>query len=425
MTALPTSRPPLAETYSSLVAFLCGALALTAPSGYSIGPVLLLLASLSLVFRRPKLRLDGQDRAILLVLLGYAALLILFAGLHREGSSGLADPLRFLLAVPVLIWLLAHPPRLAWLWAGFALGAVGAGTFAAWQKFALGLPRPDGFSHAIQFGNLCVLLATLCLAGLGWASTRARRGAWYLVLGLGALGGLTGSILSGSRGGWVALLPMLAVLVAAFARRFSWKAWGALVGAGVVVAALAWVIPQTGIQKRYDQAVAEITQYASGERISTSIGRRFDMWKGAVHLFQEKPLLGWGESAYRPAMQALAEEGRVHPDVGDYDHAHNEFFDRAAKQGAVGLLGLLALYGVPLLLFGRGLWSPDIGRRALAAAGCLLPIGFMGFGLTQSFLAHNSGVTVYAFWLVLLWSAFRHVAPREAQVPLRGRAVME
>ena len=50
-------------------------------------------------------------------------------------------------------------------------GAIGACIFAIYQKFGLGLARPHGYTHPIQFGNLSMLLGVFCLAGLGWAST--------------------------------------------------------------------------------------------------------------------------------------------------------------------------------------------------------------------------------------------------------------
>ncbi|HSP32123.1 MAG TPA: ligase, partial [Halomonas sp.] len=48
--------------------------------------------------------------------------------------------------------------------------------------------------------------------------------------------------------------------------------------------------------------------------------------------------------------------------------------------------------------------AANLEVRALAVAGVLLPVAYIDFGLTQTLMEHNSGVMVYAFWLVVLWS---------------------
>lgn len=65
------------------------------------------------------------------------------------------------------------PPKVGHIKNGVitALGAICACIFAIYQKLGLGLPRPNGHTNAIQFGNLSMLLGVFCLAGLGWAST--------------------------------------------------------------------------------------------------------------------------------------------------------------------------------------------------------------------------------------------------------------
>lgn len=75
--------------------------------------------------------------------------------------------------------------------------------------------------------------------------------------------------------------------------------------------------------------------------------------------------------------------------------------------GMIGLGVLLALYLVPMSLFGRELHAPDLQQRSLAIAGVLLSVAYIDFGLSQSFLTHNSGVMMFAFLLAVLWGCFR------------------
>ena len=117
---VPRSEP--LSHVTSLAVFLMGALALVVPSGYSIGPVLLLLASAALLFKRFKCSsfvLLPQDRWIIVALVAYGLVVGVMSAVEL-GSRGFDRPLRFLLAIPVLLLILRYPPRLSWLWGGVA-----------------------------------------------------------------------------------------------------------------------------------------------------------------------------------------------------------------------------------------------------------------------------------------------------------------
>ncbi len=390
-----------------MAAFLLMAIALVVPSGYSLGAVMLLLGSVVLLGKRGELTLRRADLAIMAVLTAYALVVIAEAWWDGQGSRGMDRPLRFLLAIPALLLVLAFPPRAAAIWAGLATGGILAGGWAGWQKLVEGVERAGGHTYVIQFGNISMLSAILCAAGLGWALVQPRAKLWVALLALGIAGGVLGSLFSGTRGGWVGIPVVLWVLYRGYGRDLPGK-WKTLALVAVlVVGTMAYAIPQTGVQSRVGQAVNDIQRYASQENRTSSVGARFEMWKGAAHLIAEKPLLGWGENGYQEGMQRMADDDVIHPFITTFDHAHNEFIDATAKRGLLGLVVLLALYLVPMRLFARQLAAPDMQLRAFAVAGVLLPVAYFDFGLTQVFMAHNSGVMVYAFLLPVLWAGFR------------------
>ena len=414
----PASSSPLATLtlghYTSFSVFLLGFLSLIIPTGYSIGAVLLLLGSAVLLMHRPGPSLSREDWMIVSVLVAYALVGIAEAWWDGQGMRGVDKPIRFVLAIPALLLVMAYPPRLAWMWCGLALGAIGAGTWASWQKLVEGVERATGYTFVIQFGNLSMLLGILCLAGLGWAVVQPNRRGWVALLLLGAVFGVLGSLFSGSRGGWIGIPVVLLVLHRSYGQQLPLKLKTAALGvvlAGVVAAV---AIPQTGVMQRFEVAVRDISQYIHHDNPVTSIGRRFEMWKGAAYLVAEKPLFGWGNTGYRQGMQQLAQQGVIHPDVLNYGHAHNEFIEAFVKRGLVGLLVLLMLYLVPIRFFSRHLDTKDLQVRSLAVAGVLLPVAYIEFGLTQAFLNHNSGVMMYAFWLSVLWGTYRHYSDRLA-----------
>lgn len=393
------------RSVTGIAVFLMGALALIVPSGYSIGPLLLLLVSISLLFLQSPYSLTSKDRWIILTLVVYG---VVVGGLSiiDLGAKGFDRPLRFLLAIPVLLLILRFPPRQTWLWSGLSLGAIGAGSWGLWQRFGNGIERVGGYLHPIQFGNLSMLMGMLCLAGLGWAVLQRRRAIWVVLLLLGALLGMLGSLMSGSRGGWVGLPVIGYVLYRGFGRQLPLALKVSVAGLVVTLATLVFVLPQTGVQQRVNSAISDISLYVSGEESNTSLGLRFEMWRGASQLIIQRPLLGWGESGYEAEMINLGQQQTISPVAAQFGHAHNEFIDALAKRGVVGLAALVMLYMVPLKMFASGVVHENLQIRALALAGTLLPVAFIDFGLSQTFLAHNSGAMFYAFWLAVIWGCY-------------------
>lgn len=412
--SLPSAASFTLHLYTSLAVLLLGAIALVVPSGYSLGAVMLLLGSAVLLVKRPAIALQRHDWLVIAALVAYAAIGVLEAWWDGQGSRGIDKPIRFLLAVPAMLLIMAYPPRLSWMWGGLAVGAIASGSWAAWQKLVQGVWRADGHTYVIQFGNLNMLMGVLCLAGLGWAVVQPRRSLWVGFLALGAVAGILGSLFSGSRGGWIGFPLVLLVLYRGYGRELpgTWK-----VGMAAVVllgATLAFSLPQTGVQSRVNDAVSDVTRYISGESQTSSVGARFEMWKGAAHLIAERPVTGWGDNGYRQRMQELGEQGVIHPGVTVYGHAHNEFIDAFAKRGVFGIAVLLALYLVPLKLFSKNIAAQNLSTRSVAVAGMLLSVAYIDFGLSQVFLAHNSGVMMFAFWLAVLWGVTSRINKRDA-----------
>jgi O-antigen ligase len=404
--ATTRSTSELPHQLTGVAVFLLTAVSLAIPSGYSIGAVILLFAGMGLILTRRVPVLSKQDGWVIAALVAYALVSMLEAGWDGHGSRGFDKPSRFILAIPALLWVLRYPPKLVYVWGGIALGAISAGTWGGWQKLVEGVGRAQGHTHVIQFGNLSMLLGVLCMAGLGWAVVQRHRGVWVALLLAGAAGGVMGSLFSGSRGGWVGFPIVLLVLYRAYGTQLS-TSWKVAAMSAVLVGGLTvYAVPQMGVQARVHQAFSDVALYVSGENRSTSVGSRFEMWRGATLLIQEKPLMGWGSNGYADAMADFGEAGVISAEAARYGHAHNEFIDAFAKRGLLGLVALLALYLVPMRLFARHLQASHLTTRAVATAGVLLPVTFMDFGLTQVFMEHNSGVMMYAFMLAVLWGIY-------------------
>lgn len=395
-------------------------LALWLPSGYSYGAVLLLLAALASMMlwcRQPVSRaawwLSGAFAAM-------AALWLLDVG-AAWGWGSMDRPIKYLLALPCVFYLMAYAPRANWLWAGIAGGAIGSGLVGIYQLAVKGLWRANGFTNAIQYGNLSMLLAVM--SGLLLLAQWSRWQPWQrLVLGVAVLLGGTGSLLSQSRGGWLALVVLLPVFAWLFLRISGRRQvyWGLV--ALTVVAGILSQIPS--IEMRVDEARQEVQTYAEKGDGRSSVGHRLAHWRLAWDMGLQKPLVGWGRAGYREEKARRVEAGQAPAVVLQYDHAHNEVLDLFAKRGLMGVLVLAIFYAVPLWLF----WpraqrirdaAGQVDRESLALClvGMALPLSYVGFGITQVFLAHNSGNLFYLFMCPLILAALHQ---RRAFLRLSG-----
>lgn len=387
-------------------------LTLPLPSGYSIGMLLLLLGSLALPFVRLRYPLLSEDRWLIGSFLGVFVVSAALNFYHGLPGSSYELPSRLLLVVPVLFALIAFPARFSFFWLGLVPGVTITG---AWGLVASAADvRFGAHMNPIQFGNISMLLGLLALVGLLWARDQPGAGWWKLWLMLGAAAGILGSFLSGARGGWLCLL-LVFVLGAWFIWRggYPFRALLAVVLVSGLFACSYW-LDFAGIQTRVDTAAIEVTSFFYGGNVDTSSGLRLHMWRWGWHAFLERPLLGWGD------FQGIYEYAQGHFMVSDsvknLSHLHNEILDRLAKFGLVGGATLLATYFIPLVIFWRHRCRSDGGLRPAALAGILVVVCTLIFGLTQAFLLHNSGMSIYVFLVVILWGYLRQDIQPKLQV---------
>ena len=393
---------------TSVSVFLFFALALAFNSGYSLGALVLLLASSSLLWKRPRLNLQRRDYLLLGTLLLYFFVYTANMLYHADPARELDMPLRALLAVPVLLLLLAYPPRPSAWWGSLAIGAMMGAAMAFWQLIVLHLERPQAAtSNAIHYGNVSMLLGMLALCGLGWAREQRHRMTWSIFLLAGALTGVLGSVVSGSRGGWL-VLPVCGCLFSYYyskgrGARYLTTMLGTLLAAFI----LAYTLPNSPVPERVAVAVNDIKQFQDSDNVTTSIGQRMEMWRTAWSLSSNNIWLGMGRNGYLAAKQQMADEGKMDKVIKNYTNAHNDYLDALVKRGIIGVLALLALFLVPFALFARALRRGGAAAQPYALAGVVLCTCYMIFGLTTSSLTLNIGIIMLVFPMVILWSMLR------------------
>jgi len=394
----PIDSETWAARIATSVVFLLPALVLTTRLGVGLIEVAVLVGAVN--YARPmwlrRHELFGPARLIVAAfMLSFAvgAASLLWTGFEPRFFE---NPAKQLLVVTAIALVTLARPKAEWFWVGVFVGSMGAAAIAFYQRFGLDILRAQGFQVAIMFGDIAMALGLMALASID----RFSRTRWALFPYAAFLSGAAASVLSGSRGGWIALVfsfvPLYSYGSAAMKRRIA-----VVVAASAVLFVGGYFVPESNIRHRIAEAEVEISRYNASGAADTSIGARFEMWKGAWKMFSAHPLFGVGRANYHRALNELVDRGELSEPVRNYYHAHNEMLNALATEGMVGGLTLAFLYAAPMAFFMRCL-RRDGTAKPYALAGLLLVLSFIDFGLTQVLFAHHVGAAFYALTISVL-----------------------
>ncbi len=406
----------LSARTTTVAAFLLPALALWVPSGYSYAALLLLLGAVCFAPAWLRHKPGAPTLGLALLLLGMGCMAYLMS--LDTGVSRWDKALKWFLGALCLLYITASPPPPRAVLAGLPIGCIGMGVLAFWQVWGLGLERATGYTNAIQWGNLALLLA--CLAAVPLAVFwRQHRGPWRVVMGLAVVLGFAASLLSQSRGGWLA--------VGAVFPLWLWVVWSlrphrfgrVLAALALVLAALVLVLGFTPrFTERVGLAATEISGYVHEGQENTSLGLRLAQYQLVAQMIPQKPWLGWGAHGFVEEMQRRVDAGEYVPEMMYYREVHNVFLDGWVKVGLGGVLLPLALHAWVLGMFwptrrrmARHAEDTPAWRAALAlrTMGTVVPASYLVFGMSQPFFNHNSGIMCFVFYVAVLWAALQGV----------------
>ena len=410
--------------YISIAVFFYLATTVSTRGAYSYGIVMLWLAGLGIFFTQSRPKLSAQDVLVLSVYMGYFFTHYTVNLYHHDILREYDLPLRFLLAVPIL-WLFKKCPIYSpAVWGGLAIGAISGFFVILWQLILI---RSSGSSAPpfIHLGNISMIIGLMCFAGWRWAIARERhRFLWLGLIILGGIAGMAASVLTGTRGAWLAVPIVLVIYLFDLAYFFRWSA---VKVAGYALMALL-LIAITGyqnpiIKSRYDLAVNETqlffnpTPESRQKAEDTSVGQRWLMWSNALYMIQIKPWLGWGKKGYLDFKNERILNGEVLPQIAKYTDAHNDYLDALAKRGLFGLLSLLALFILPFILFTKILVNGSFEQRSFALSGVVMIIGYAISGLTCTFMTINMDVMFYSITTLVLWGFIAGGNPSDTSIP--------
>ncbi|WP_050478447.1 O-antigen ligase family protein [Herbaspirillum rhizosphaerae] len=297
-----------------------------------------------------------------------------FAGRSYDAQSRLA---LFALVFWVMLFIpLQYMKQVQWgLIVGIVLAAIKIYILTEGGKTRYG----TDFIPIIIFAELVLLMSVFAVFSIAWDKKHNRVLAALKVLVL--LVGFYVAYLSQSRGVW-ATIPVFAIIAGIAVRNIpsAYK-----IGVAVLFALCIGGVFQYGsiLKERVSVAETDIQQYTSGTQVDTSLGIRFQLWRGSWILFKEHPVFGVGIENYPAALKDLAERKIISPFSASLPHSHNEILFMMARLGIFGLLSVLAVYFVPFYYFARDIRHRDSEVRCAAAMGLALSLGFFTLGLVD------------------------------------------
>lgn len=381
--------------------FLFPFLSLITPFGIGLASFTLLIAAL--FFLKPGFSaLRRHWRAIRWVVIFFAFnfLYTLVSFVVRDyDPSAVEKPIRMLLAVSAMMLVMAAKPDRKSLWWGVIGGAFAAMLLVGYQRLVLDIERPGGLLNAITFGDIALSLGLIALSAM--IDVRSVRKVFWPAIG--ALAGLAASTLTGTRGGWLALV-LCGLLFIQHSHVLNNRRVRAVVAFTFAFMAATYFLPETGVRERVRQGVVDITTYFSGGSAFTNVGVRLELWKSAGILIEDAALLGRGEHGYRKVLEPLVRDGELDPVVLEMPHFHNEALQAMVTGGVVGFVAWFGLILAPFAFFTRAMSVKNASRQefATALAGILLVTSFFGYGLTEVIFWSVKGATFYALMVFLL-----------------------
>lgn len=399
------SRPMSVEKLIAFLLVIYPILLLTLKGGMNGGFLVLLLISISLIIsERYSLRAmwDRDTKHYTVAMISLPLAIFISQSYHQHYSAHPYDAAsRFLLAIPVFIAL--RRVRLSAVTAlqyGFPLGAI-AGLLMAkdLDNGTIG----NYFLIHIYYGDLALMLGALSFFSIDWIG-RDTRGLRILKI-LGLLAGVYASVLSGARGGWIAVPAFLAIYYYFKVGKISGKWIVAVLILTMTASFAAYSFNQT-IHERIDRIDSDIKEFRQGNP-DTSLGIRVQLWKAALLEFEQNPVVGVGPGNYWVPLESMEKSGEITPLAARDGHAqlHNEILSKLAELGVFGFLSIVLIYLVPLKIFIRFSRSDLPQQKQAGILGIVLVSGFIIFGLSVEILDLTMTSAFYSLTVAVLLAA--------------------
>ncbi len=340
---------------------------------------------------------------LIIFCLSATVLSLLFTQVIRGDFSATTydGPIRLLAALPILIAIYKHRINFSKL-LSFVIPIVLLGIlmFAKLGNHIYGERLTNHYLDPIFWGNFSVILGFMSFASI--QSEDYLRLKIYKLSGF--VLGISMSLMSQSRAGWIAAIIMALVWIALNRKKFSIKKLAAG-GITLIITLIALYFLADSFKLRVDAAIAEIIQWQSNSQTTSSTGIRLNMWKMTIHLFSINPWLGYGEFSTLPVTNDFYILSFADPESITTIQCcgpHNEVAAQSLRSGVFGISALLATYMIPIYIFLKHKISQATIMGMMLCTGvfvCGFATEMLGLKISYTFYAIlTSGLIATTLW---------------------------
>ncbi|WP_417879628.1 O-antigen ligase family protein [Vibrio sp.] len=370
--------------------------------GHNVSGVFLLLPALFLAFPIKKTDLPKNFWTLTAIFIAFFSISVLSFLFKGGNTSDFDQPSRFIFVLLVILMLIKYPPKVNFIILGVTLSSILALIVAIIHTQYYGMNRAfTGINDIawmkgympIQDGGIVMTMGLLC-GNFFIYSLKNQQYKIATFTFIGCLCGLAASLMSGSRGAWIALPVVFIYLVYSHRHYFRNKA--------IILLPMLFLslfifsaLQSEHVMNRVNQASQDIQKLESGN-LNSSVGVRVMLWKSAILATKEYPIFGSGYPQRLEIRKEQVNTGVMPKLLNKWRniHAHNQFLEYLSVYGIVGFISLISVFLYPLYLFKRmEQTSPE--HNILKECGVIHILATMSYCLTQVFFAHNSGTIFY------------------------------
>ena len=318
--------------------------------------------------------------------------------------------LRFTMIIPVFFLIIKKKISvLNYLY----LGAIISGPFLFLVALQHYLAEPDlpakGYYHHIIFGQLAMLNVGVMLSIV---LTKNLKRQYQLIILLSMLCGIAASVMSQARGVWL-VFPVY-VLIGIFYTVKDKKINTNYIAALLVTIVLLSIFTPIGslLKQRTESAINEVNRFYVADEYISSVGTRLAMWRIAIDVWKQHPVLGTGPGDFDDEIKVLQNKGE-YVGMNIHNSAHNIYFQSLADLGVVGLAALLFVICImPLRLLFYENYINEEGRLVWF----IILISYAIFGLSESWTLRSPAVAVFLVYVIVTFSHMHLISKENVKI---------
>jgi len=323
----------------------------------------------------------------------------------REQFKAFDYPMRWLLLLPIFFLLRLYVIDWRLIAIGMSIGAIISVVIAHYQVYFIGMQRAYGAArHPIPFGELMVVVDLLLWMFMIYAWDKGHKFLSFFLL-VASLIAFYGSLLSVTRGAWLAYVFMIVVWVVYTLKKslsnikhlFSTPILLRLLFAAIVFFAVSQTDQYQTLKNRTNATIGNL----SDSNYNSATGNRMVIFEDAVEVIKIHPF-GIGTNNFG----AIKQSGNK-----KYRHAHNELLNLWVENGIQGVIAMLSLFIFAFAIFWKNLKNNNELVRIYASCGIMLIISYAISGQSQAIFSHHATLIFFVFYIYFFFAQI-HVLNR-------------